>query len=232
AAGVPDPGVPPVATGPVVPGSTTVTTNAQAGTTVVGPMASQILGLRAQVEALGERLTKIDLDLQAATQATQRTSQAWQDAKVQSVQLQQQADSAAAKAYKQASQLGPLGGYANDVGQLNELVPGGLVGADGSPRSKVLDAATAAALERSAEAAYAAAIAAQQQLTEQQASLKASRDQQAAQLADLSARNAAAVQEAQAVQDAADAQLSGQFAAGTAPQGAASAIARAAVAAA
>ena len=60
-----------------------MTTNVQTGPPVVGPMASQILTQRAQVEALGERLTKLELDLSAATQARQRTLQAWQDAKEQ-----------------------------------------------------------------------------------------------------------------------------------------------------
>src|SRR5437899_338807 len=107
--GVPDPGVPPVATGPVVPGSgIPVTTSAQTGAPVIGPMASQILTQRAQVEALGERLTKLNLDLVAATHTTQRTWQAWQDAKDQANRLQREADNAATKAYKDATQLGPL----------------------------------------------------------------------------------------------------------------------------
>ncbi len=236
--GVPDPGVPPVATGPLVSGTGgSVPTGAQTATPVVGPMARQILTQRAQVEALGERLTKLDLELSAATQARQRTWQAWQDAREQASALQRQADSAATKAYKQATQLGPLGGYANDIGQLNELVPGGLGiapdSAAGSPQSAVLDAASAAALERSADTAYQAALAAEQQLTQQQATLRASHDQQTAALADLMARNAAAVQEAAAAQDAVDAQLAGQFAPGSNVGGLGpSAVALAAVAAA
>ena len=35
-------------------------------------------------------------------------------------------DNAATKAYKDATQLGPWGDHANDVSQLDELVPGGL----------------------------------------------------------------------------------------------------------
>src|SRR5437762_2045538 len=87
---VPDPGVPPVATGPLVPNSTTPTT--QTGTPVVGPMAQQILTQRAQVEALGEQVTKLGLEVDAAKQTTEQTRKAWQDAKALADRLKERAD--------------------------------------------------------------------------------------------------------------------------------------------
>src|SRR5689334_15205183 len=78
--GVPDPGAPPVATGPVVPGTTTPPT-VSTGTPTIGPLAQQILTQESEVEALGERLTKLDQDLAAATQTAQQTRKALDDAK-------------------------------------------------------------------------------------------------------------------------------------------------------
>src|SRR2546429_8716166 len=92
--GVPDAGVPPVATGPLVPDGTTPTTT-QAATPVVGPLASPILTQRAQIESMGERLTKLGIELQAATQAREQTYKAWQDAKAQAGRLKERADDAA-----------------------------------------------------------------------------------------------------------------------------------------
>ena len=216
--GVPDPGVPPVATGPLTPTGTTPSAT-QTGTPVVGPMAAQILAQRAQVEALGEQVTKLNLEVDAARQSTEQTRKAWQDAKVRADQLKERADNAAAQAYKDATRLGPWGDHANDVSQLDELVPGGLANdpadGSGSTRSAVFDAAAAAALERSDAAAYDAAVAAQQRLEGDKTSKTAARAQQAAALADLMARNTAAVAEAEAAQNAVDSQLAAQFAAGS-----------------
>src|SRR2546430_3712473 len=211
--GVPDSGAPPVASGPLVPGGS-VPVSSQAATPVVGPLASQILTQRAQVEALGERLLKLDQDIEAATQAKQSTYQAWQDAKTTADQLQQRADNAAAEAYKQATRLGPWGEHANDLHQLTELVPGlGQVvdSAQGDSRTVVIDAATAAKLERTASAAYDSALATEQRLIAQRATLTASHDQQAAALADLMARNTKAVAEADAAQIASDLRLARQL---------------------
>jgi cell wall-associated NlpC family hydrolase len=231
--GVPDPGVPPVATGPLVPNST-APASTQTGTPVVGPMAAQILAQRAQVEALGEQVTKLGLDVDAAKQTTEQTRKAWQDAKVQADRLRERADNAAARAYKDATQLGPWGDHANDLSQLDELVPGGLANdpgdGSGTTQSAVIDAATAAALERTAAAAYDAAVATQQRLEGEKTSKTSARAQQAATLADLMARNTQAVAEAEAAQNAVDNQLAGQFAAGSNVNGqAANPIALAAV---
>src|SRR2546421_5131797 len=178
--GVPDRGVPPVATGPLTPTGTTPSAT-QTGTPVVGPMAAQILAQRAQVEALGEQVTKLNLEVEAARQSTEQTRKAWQDAKVRADQLKERADNAAAQAYKDATRLGPWGDHANDVSQLDELVPGGLANdpadGSGSTRSAVLDAAAAAALERSDAAAYDAAVAAQQRLEGDKTSKTAARAQ-------------------------------------------------------
>jgi cell wall-associated NlpC family hydrolase len=79
----------------------------------------------------------------------------------------------------------------------------------------VVDAATAAALERTAAAAYDAAVATQQRLESEKTSKTATRAQQAAALADLMARNTQAVAEAEAAQNAVDARLAAQFSAGS-----------------
>src|SRR5690348_4173102 len=137
--GVPDPGAPPVATGPVVSGTTTTTPTTSTGTPAIGPMAQQIISQESEVEALGERLTKLNLDLTAAKQTTQQTQKALQAAKSQVDRLKPRADDAAARAYKHATELGPWSAYANDVSQLDELVPGGVVNdpssADGGTQS-------------------------------------------------------------------------------------------------
>ena len=119
--GVPDPGPPPVASAPLVPAAAAAAPAVPADT---GPFATQLFALRTQVAVLGERLTRTNLDLAAAQQATASTYQAWQDAADRATRLQQQADDATAKAYKQATELGPLDGYANDLNQLGQLAPG------------------------------------------------------------------------------------------------------------
>jgi len=234
--GVPDPGVPPVATAPLVPGGS-VPISTQTGTPVVGPLAAQILTLRAEVEGIGEQLTKLSIDVDAAKQATATTRRAWAQAKEQADRLREHADDAAAKAYKQATALGPWGDYANDLNQLDELVPGGLaIDPDHDPggaQSAAMDAATAADLEHRAHEAYDAAVAAENRLTTQQAALRATHTQKSAALADLTTQNTQAVQEADAAQIARDAALAGQFApgsdaAGLAPNPIALAAARAA----
>src|SRR2546421_1487907 len=207
--GVPDPGVPPVATGPLTPGGTTPAT--QSATPVVGPMADKIRTQRAQVEALGEQVLKLGIEVDAARQTTEQTRKAWQDAKAQADRLKQRADNAAAQAYKDATELGPWGDHANDLSQLNELVPGGLgnepASGSGNTQSAVVDAATAADLERTAAAAYDAAVATQQRLESEKTSKTPHRGQQAAVLAQLVARNTPAAAELAAVEDAANARL-------------------------
>ena len=212
--GVPDPGVPPVATGPLTPGGSTPAT--QSATPVVGPMAEKIRTQRAQVEALGEQVLKLGQEVDAAKQSTERTRRAWQDAEAQADRLKGRADNAAAKAYKDATQLGPWGDHANDVSQLDELVPGGLANdpGDSSTASAVLDAASAAALEQTTAAAYQAAVAAQQRLEADKASKTAAHDQQAAALADLVRQNTAAAAQLDAAEDAANAKLAANFGAG------------------
>src|SRR2546430_7753905 len=74
--GVPDPGIPPVASAPLAPGlpnTATTTTVPQ----VTGPFGAQLTAMRSQLEALGERLTRTKLDVAAAQQAAQATYQAW-----------------------------------------------------------------------------------------------------------------------------------------------------------
>jgi cell wall-associated NlpC family hydrolase len=217
--GVPDPGVPPVATGPLTPGGSAPAT--QSATPVVGPMADKIRTARAQVETLGEQVLKLGLDVDAAKQTTEQTRKAWQDAKAQADRLKDRADSAAAKAYKDATQLGPWGDHANDVNQLDELVPGGLANdpGDSSTASAVLDAASAAALEQTTSTAYEAAVAAQQRLEADKTSKTAAHDQQAAALADLVRQNTAAAAQLDAAEDAANAKLAASFAAGTNTKG-------------
>src|SRR5262245_60227597 len=85
--GVPHPGVPPVATGPLTPSGSTPAT--QSTTPVVGPMADKIRTQRAQVEALGEQVLKLGVDLDAAKQTTEQTRKAWQDAKAQADRLKE-----------------------------------------------------------------------------------------------------------------------------------------------
>jgi cell wall-associated NlpC family hydrolase len=213
--GVPDPGVPPVATGPLTPGGTTPAT--QSATPVVGPMAEKIRVMRAAVEALGEQVLKLGIDVDSAKATTEQTRKIWQDAKATADRLKDRADNAAAKAYKDATQLGPWGEHANDVSQLDELVPGGLANdpGDSSTASVVLDAASAAAMEHLKSAAYQAAVANQQRLEADKASKTAEHDKQAAALADLVKQNTAAAAQLDAAEDAANAKLAATFGAGT-----------------
>jgi cell wall-associated NlpC family hydrolase len=217
--GVPDPGVPPVATGPLTPGGTTPAT--QSATPVVGPMADKIRTARAQVEALGEQVLKLGLEADAAKQTTEQTRKVWQEAKAQADRLKERADNAAAKAYKDATQLGPWGDHASDVSQLDELVPGGLANdpGDSSTASAVLDAASAAALEQTTSAAYQAAVIAQQRLEADKASKTAEHNQQAAALAELVRQNTEAAAALDAADDAANAKLAASFGAGTNTKG-------------
>src|SRR5579859_1028881 len=115
--GVPDPGPYPVASAPIDP----VVASATGTTTIpkdTGPFAADLFAKRSLVETLGERLTKLNEDVAAAQQATTETYQAWQNAADRADKLQKQADDAAANAYKNATELGPLGGYAGDLQQL------------------------------------------------------------------------------------------------------------------
>ena len=210
--GVPDPGPPPVASAPLVPAAAAAAPAVPADT---GPFATQLFALRTQVAVLGERLTRTNLDLAAAQQATASTYQAWQDAADRATRLQQQADDATAKAYKQATELGPLDGYANDLNQLGQLAPG--FGPGGSPISESLveDAAKAAQLASTAHEAYLSARATEQQLTDQRTGVSTQFAQQSQALADLTARNSAAVTAADTAQQAADARIAGQFNAGS-----------------
>jgi peptidoglycan DL-endopeptidase CwlO len=213
--GIPDPGAPPVATGPLDPGTgrtpTTTTT-----TPVAGPLGTQILTQSAEVEALGERLTKINGEVAAAQQATRSTYQAWVDASAQAARARQRADNAAAQAYKNATGLGPYSGYANDLHQLGELAPGfGESTGTGGNQTAAQEATRAAQLEQSAYAAYQATLAGEQQLAAQQAKLTADHAQKSSALADLRSRNSQELAAAEAAQQAADSALAGQFGPGT-----------------
>src|SRR6266536_991053 len=214
--GVPDPGVPPVASAPLAP-----VANTPALPTLprdVGPFAAQLLSQRAQVEALGERLNRVRQDLVAAQQATQSTYQAWRDATDRAAELQRRADSAATEAYKKATELAPWDGYASDLQQLGQLAPGLRAAQDGgqdSTQTAVQDAAKAAALAKAAYDAYTAAQTNEQQLSALQASLQASHDQQQKALDELIARNRQAVLLADLAQQAADNALAGHFNPGT-----------------
>src|SRR5438034_1510493 len=100
--GVPDPGVPPVASAPLVPGSGTAAPSAPIPPDV-GPFAKELFTLRSQVESLSEQLDRLSIDLTAAQQATASTYQAWQDSAVRAADLKRKADAAATDAYKQAT---------------------------------------------------------------------------------------------------------------------------------
>ncbi len=217
--GIPDPGAPPVASAPLDPGTgrTGATTPA---TPVAGPMGSQILTQAAQVEALGEQLTKLNEDVVAAQQAIRTTYQAWVDASTQAAQARQRADNAAAQAYKNATGLGPYSEYANDLHQLGELAPGfeESTGTGGN-QTAAQDATKAAQLEQSSYAAYQAALANDQQLAARQATLAADHAQKSTALADLRARNSKAVADAEAAQEATDNALASQFGPGTSVNG-------------
>jgi cell wall-associated NlpC family hydrolase len=211
---VPDAGLPPIATAPLNPGNGV--TGVPAGTFPPGSFEAQYAALQSQVELLGERLTKLGIEVTAAQESTQRTYQAWLTAHSQAVQLQQRADNAAANAYKRATELGPWSGYANDVAQLGALAPGlgqnlGQDGDEPGTQTAVQDAARAANVERDALAAYRAAQAAEQRLLNQQAALINDRNQHVTELADLTAKHTAEVAAAKDAQDAADQRLLAQF---------------------
>jgi cell wall-associated NlpC family hydrolase len=215
--GVPDPGAPPVASGPLDPGTGRTPATSTAAP-VAGPLGSQILTQSAEVEALGERLTRLNQELTAAQQATRSTYQAWVDASSQAAQARQRADNAAAQAYKNATRLGPYSGYANDLHQLGELAPGfedSTGTGTGGNQTAAQDATKATQLEQSAYAGYQATLANEQRLADQQAKLSADHAQKSSALADLRSRNSGEVARAEAAQQAIDSGLASQFGPGT-----------------
>src|SRR5262249_9744423 len=144
-----------------------------------GPFAVQLITMRSQLEALGEQITRLRLDVVAAQQATGATYQVWQDAADRANEAQRRADDAAREAYKRATGLGPLDGYANDLRQLGQLAPG----LDPDPESDsteslIVDAPKAAQIEVAAWEAYQSARLTEQRLTSQQATLLAQHAQQ------------------------------------------------------
>lgn len=218
--GIPDPGPPPVASAPLFTGTSPASTTSTIPQDV-GPFAKDLFSLRSQVESLGERLTKVNLDVTAAHQSTSTTYSAWQSAVARAAQLRQRADDATAQAYKQATGLGPLDGYAGDLQQLGHLAPGLNDAGTGSSNTETIlaDADRASQLADTENQAYQSALLTEQQLVEQQTALNTQFLQQSQNLADLTARNAAAVAAADAQLQAADAQISGQFGAGTNTKG-------------
>ncbi|HEX6499409.1 MAG TPA: hypothetical protein VF054_10305, partial [Micromonosporaceae bacterium] len=117
---IPDSGSTPAPSAPLPAVSSSA---APAAPAVTGPFASDILAKYADEELAGQKLTQANTDLAAAQGTTKTTYDLWQKDLASVKDLQSRANGAAAKAYEDATGLGPLGDYANQVHQLGLLAP-------------------------------------------------------------------------------------------------------------
>jgi len=212
---IPDTGSTPAPSAPLPAVSSSA---APAAPAVTGPFASDILAKYADEELAGQKLTQANTDLAVAQSATKTTYDLWQKDLTSVKDLQSKANGAAAKAYEDATGLGPLGDYANQVHQLGLLAPAFGDGTRGGPagsETAAQDAALAKARLNIDEQAYRAALAHEQQLAGQQTTLQTSHDQLTATLASLNTANSAALAQAQAAQALVDQGLAGRYLAGT-----------------
>jgi cell wall-associated NlpC family hydrolase len=214
---IPDAGAVPAPSAPLAGPSATAAAAPATATPETGPLADQILSKFNDDEAIGQKLTQAGIDVTAAQATTKTTYDVWQQQLADAKDLQNKADSAAAKAYKDAAGLGPLGVYANDMHQLGLLAPGLNDGSRGGgpegSETAIQDATRAREQAAIDEQAYKAALAHEQDLEGQQASLKTSHDQLTVELTNLHTQNQAAVAQAEARQDAIDRGLAPRFAA-------------------
>ena len=208
---IPDVGAAPVPSSPLAGPSAPAPATAAP---VTGPFAAQIMAKFADAEAVGEKLTQSGIDLGVAQSATRTTYDVWQEALTQANDLQRKANGAAAKAYKDAAGLGPFSEYATDVHQLGMLAPGLSDGSRGGPagsETAIQDAARAKQQASIDEQAYRSALAQEQHLEADQATMTANHNQLNTELVDLQTRNKSVVDQAEAAQEAVDRGLAPRF---------------------
>jgi cell wall-associated NlpC family hydrolase len=123
---IPDVGMRPVPNGQLVlPGANgSGPTTTYVATPVLGPFASKVMAEDVAVQALGEQVKQLQIDLQAAVETAESAEETWRAAVQRVEDLRDRADSAAAEAYKAAAGLGPLGEYADDLHKISVLAPG------------------------------------------------------------------------------------------------------------
>jgi cell wall-associated NlpC family hydrolase len=208
-ASLPDSGARPLPAGQVVyPGQGTATNGAgYVATPVLGPFASQVMAEDIAVQALGEQVKQLQIDLQAAEATAQSTETTWHDASAKVDELRAAADSAAANAYKAAAGLGPLGDYATDLHDFSVIAPG--IGGQPGGQEAARDLLRAQQEEKSANDAYQTASKIAQNLRGKFNSLNGSFEQRTAALVQLKAKNAGEYAKAVAQSDAYEQSLGG-----------------------
>jgi peptidoglycan DL-endopeptidase CwlO len=208
---VPDQGARPVPNGQIVyPGEGTSSASAGAGytaTPAIGPLASQIMSEDVAVQALGEQVKQLQIDMGTAQDTAKGAQQTWQQAVAKVNDLQARNDSAAADAYKAAAGLGPLGDHANDLHQFSILVPGmgGQPGGDEAAR----DLLRAQDEEKAAEKAYRLADTAATDATNKFNTTNADFQSRSTALATLKSQNSTEYAQAVAATDAYEQSLGG-----------------------
>jgi len=207
---IPDVGLRPVPTGPVIyPGTGSGTTTGYVPTPVLGPLASKIMEQDIQVQALGEQVKQLEIDLQALEDTAQSAEATWHAAQQRVEDLRARADSAAADAYKAAAGLGPLGDYADDLHKISVLAPG--LGGQPGGQEAARDLLRAEQEERTANDAYKLATSAVQDLRDKYDSLKTQFTQLSTALATLKSQNATEYAKAVAQSDAYEQSLGGNL---------------------
>src|SRR6266542_2995935 len=137
--------------------------------------------------------------------------------KVPLTELRRKADSAASEAYKAAVAMGPLGEYADDLHKLSQLAPG--IGEQPGGEALAREVAEAERVEQTTHAAYLSASTAEQAAFAKWQQLDQQRAQRAAVLADLLARNSAALAREEAEREARDQLIGAQLNVGRAVDG-------------
>jgi cell wall-associated NlpC family hydrolase len=209
---VPDSGARPLPAGQVVwPGGTASTTGntGYVATPAIGPFASQVMAEDVAVQALGEQVKQLQIDLQTAQQTVTAAEATMHQAQADVADLQARADSAAAEAYKAAAGLGPLGDYASDLHNLSVLAPG--VGGQPGGEEAARDLLRAQQQQKSADDAYQTANKVVQDLQLKFTNLDATFKQRNAALVDLKTKNAAEYAKAVAQSDAYEQSLGGNL---------------------
>jgi cell wall-associated NlpC family hydrolase len=184
-------------------GSTTIGT----ATPVLGPFASQVMTEDIAVQALGEQVKQLQIDMQAAEDTAQSTEATWRESTRRVEELRAKADSAAADAYKAAAGLGPLDQHAGALHNFSILVPG--LAEQPGGQSAARDLLRAEQQERTANDAYQLATSVAQSSRTKFESLDATFRQRSAALVALKATNSTEYAKAVAQTDAYEQSLGG-----------------------
>ena len=209
---IPDSGARPLPAGQIVwPGGATGTAGntGYVATPAIGPFASQVMAEDIAVQALGEQVKQLQIDLQTAQQTVTAAESTLHEAQADVADLQARADSAAAEAYKAAAGLGPLGDYASDLHNLSVLAPG--VGGQPGGEEAARDLLRAQQQEKSADNAFQMANKVVQDLQLKFTDLDAQFKQRNTNLVNLKTKNAAEYAKAVAQSDAYEQSLGGNL---------------------